>query len=77
MYPDKKSPNSTPFSYILVLDPSDSEVAISRLYSLGLCASEKTETCRVTDFVNDADKAHADAIVKMKDAMENGKTIIL
>ena len=75
--PDEKNPNSTPFRYILVLDPSDSEVAISRLYSLGLCAPEKTETCHVTDFANDADKARADAIVKMKDAMENGKTVIL
>ena len=75
--PDEKNSNSMPFSYILMLDSSNREVAISRLYSLGPCAPEKTETCHVTDFANDTNKVRADAIVKMKDAMENGKTVIL
>ena len=97
-----EDPNTAPYRYILLIDPSDSELAISLLFDMGLCERDKTDIVHIPDFTfNDGsgenelngrigssawqrtktkeDRAKEDAIIRMKDAMEDddGKTVVL
>eukprot|EP01105_Mastigella_eilhardi_P018255 TRINITY_DN4218_c1_g1_i5.p1 TRINITY_DN4218_c1_g1~~TRINITY_DN4218_c1_g1_i5.p1 ORF type:complete len:4438 (+),score=1224.04 TRINITY_DN4218_c1_g1_i5:2312-15625(+) len=75
---DESDPNTAPFRYILLLDPSDNEVAISLLFELGLCKQEETDVCRVADFSDDAtDLARSEVVLRVKNDMANGRTVVL
>ena len=43
-------PNTAPYRYILLIDPSDSELAISLLFDMGLCERDKTDIVHIPDF---------------------------
>ncbi|KAH3763811.1 AAA+ ATPase [Pelomyxa schiedti] len=75
---DADDPNTAPFRYIMLLDPTDNEVAVSLLFDLGLCDHNQTSVCCIGDFRDDSDlRAKAAVVKKVKVAMEKGETIVL
>ena len=72
--------NMAPIRFVLVVDPSDSEVAVSILFDQGLCDKNATDICHIADFAEDStESARENAIIRVKNAMEDsaGKTMIL
>ena len=75
---DGEDPNTAPFRNALVLDPTESEASVALLFGLGLCSTESTVVVHVSDFEQDAtEEARSRAVVQVKDAMAEGKTVIL
>ncbi|KAH3765624.1 AAA+ ATPase [Pelomyxa schiedti] len=75
---DADDPNTAPFRYIMLLDPTENEVAVSLLFDLGLCDRNQTSVCYIGDFRDDSDQRVKAAVVeKVKVAMEKGETIVL
>ncbi|KAH3761459.1 AAA+ ATPase [Pelomyxa schiedti] len=75
---EKDDPNTAPFRYIMLLDPTENEVAVSLLFDLGLCNRSSTQVCYVGDFCDDVDqRVRSAAVEKVKTAMERGHTILL
>ncbi len=73
-----ENPNTAAFRYIMLIDPTDSESALSLLISSGLCEPKKTHFCSLGDFVEDTnDFVHMEAILKVKMAMSLGETVVL
>ncbi|KAH3760870.1 AAA+ ATPase [Pelomyxa schiedti] len=71
-------PNTSAFRYIMLLDPTDNEVAVQLLFDLTLCDKEHTTVCHVSDFRDDSDqRVKATVVEQVKTAMETGGTIIL
>jgi E3 ubiquitin-protein ligase RNF213 len=62
----------------MVIDPTDNETAIWLLFTLGICDRSKTQICYSADFRDDAtDMAQCEVILKVKNAMECGHTVIM
>ncbi|KAH3767876.1 AAA+ ATPase [Pelomyxa schiedti] len=75
---DLEDPNTAPFRYIMLLDPTENEVAVALLFDLGLCDRNQTTICYVGDFPGDNDqRVKAEVVEKVKIAMELGTTIVL
>lgn len=75
---DESDPNTAPFRYILVLDPTDNEVALSLLFDRHLCSATETDVCHVADFPEDASElARSNVVLQVKNAMATGRTVIL
>eukprot|EP00727_Mastigamoeba_balamuthi_P014233 m51a1_g9432 hypothetical protein (4159) ;mRNA; f:408019-433718 len=75
---DTEDPNTAPFRFVMVIDPSDNEVAKDLLFSLGLCSPERTSIVSVGDFREDTGEAiRGDTILCIKNAMATGRTVLL
>ncbi|KAH3762622.1 AAA+ ATPase [Pelomyxa schiedti] len=75
---DSDDPNTAPFRYIMLLDPTENEAAVSLLFDLKLCDRATTSVCYVGDFADDRDQRVKAAIIeKVKTAMERGETVLL
>ena len=49
---DPSDPNTAPYRYVLVIDPSDTEVGTSLLFKGNVCDREKTDVVHVANFGN-------------------------
>ncbi|KAH3767878.1 AAA+ ATPase [Pelomyxa schiedti] len=75
---DDEDPNTAPFRYIMLLDPTENGEAIDLLFDLGLCPRATTSVCYVGDFRGDNDqRVRASVVEKVKTAMVKGETILL
>ncbi len=85
-----ENPNTAAFRYILLIDPTDTEAAVSLMYSLSIqlqalsftlldiCDPKKIEVCCVGDFAKDTNElSRSEVVLKVKTAMALGKTVIL
>jgi hypothetical protein len=54
-----ENPNTASFRYMMLLDPTDTEAAISLLFSLSIVDREKTQLCTVGDFPQDGSQLAA------------------
>eukprot|EP00727_Mastigamoeba_balamuthi_P014126 m51a1_g9336 hypothetical protein (4370) ;mRNA; r:36058-55372 len=75
---DTEDPNTAPFRFVMVIDPTDNEVAKDLLFSLGLCNPEQTCVVSVGDFREDTGEViRGDTILDIKNAMATGRTVLL
>ncbi len=72
--PDE-NPNLAPFRYMMLLDPTDSDAAVSLFLST---FKQEVEVCYVGEFDDDAtDEARGNLIRKVTQSMATGKTVLL
>jgi hypothetical protein len=72
--PDE-NPNLAPFRYIMLLDPTDSDAAVSLFLST---FKQDVEVCYVGEFDDDAtDEARGNLIRKVTQSMATGKTVLI
>lgn len=75
---ENENPNTSAFRYVMIFDPTDSRSSVSLLSSLNLVPSKNLVVCTLGEFSQDnSDSARSSAVLKVKDAMANGKTVIL
>ena len=75
---DGENPNMASFRYILVIDPTDTQAALSLLRSQNVVDTQKISICHLGDFVDDDNEfVHMKAVQKVKEAMANEGAVIL
>jgi E3 ubiquitin-protein ligase RNF213 len=73
-----EDPNLSPFRYILLIDPSETQNSIDILMNENIINPKNIEFCSVSDFVEDNNEfSKSKVITKVKYSMEVGKTVIL
>eukprot|EP01114_Cavostelium_apophysatum_P014001 TRINITY_DN3512_c0_g1_i9.p1 TRINITY_DN3512_c0_g1~~TRINITY_DN3512_c0_g1_i9.p1 ORF type:complete len:5234 (+),score=1501.00 TRINITY_DN3512_c0_g1_i9:231-15932(+) len=73
-----ENPNIASFRYVMLIDPTNNEAAVSLLFSLGLCDPNKTVVCSVGDFEDDAKEiVRSEVVLQVKSAMAKGETVVL
>ncbi|KAL6077130.1 Replication factor C small subunit [Balamuthia mandrillaris] len=73
-----ENPNTAAFRYTMVLDPTDSGASLSLLLWMGICKADEVEFCHMGDFAEDNNEfARMNAILKVKTAMSEGRTVVL
>lgn len=73
-----ENPNSAPFRYVLIVDPSNTASAVDLLFSEGFIKQQSTQVVCVSDFPDDSNEISQSSVIsKVKLAMETGQTIVL
>eukprot|EP01080_Neovahlkampfia_damariscottae_P008967 gene8967-916_t len=75
---ENEDPNHAPFRYVMIVDPTETQVALDLLYSQNILEREKSIICSISDFQKDDNSfSKSQVISKIKRAMEEGETVVL